>query len=271
MNPYAYVGGNPETKNDPTGNVVLCPDPTGCWGPPPGPNPPPTGCHGVNHPWCNPNPPPPGCTSGCKKSGPPTTGGNNTGCNKQCNTDKQLILSYLYQQQAQAQARTQFFADALSFLGDIGAAIGDIMGQAWLGLAIDILSGLTHLAAVAADLRVFGINIISPEWAAIIGTLKGVVNFIDVAKSVFDFVSPGKYLKNVFEWVVERLAPQANPAQMIVGIADLVAGGSGALGSVINGVENSSYFTPQINAVAGYNNQTAHDVCVQDWGNSVNC
>ncbi len=30
MNPYVYVGGNPETMNDPTGNVVMCPDPSGC-------------------------------------------------------------------------------------------------------------------------------------------------------------------------------------------------------------------------------------------------
>ena len=28
MNPYGYVGGNPETKNDPTGQKVMCPDPT---------------------------------------------------------------------------------------------------------------------------------------------------------------------------------------------------------------------------------------------------
>jgi RHS repeat-associated protein len=28
-NPYAYVGGNPETKNDPTGNKVVCPDSCG--------------------------------------------------------------------------------------------------------------------------------------------------------------------------------------------------------------------------------------------------
>jgi RHS repeat-associated protein len=32
MNPYDYVGGNPETKNDPTGQRVACPDPNGCNG-----------------------------------------------------------------------------------------------------------------------------------------------------------------------------------------------------------------------------------------------
>jgi RHS repeat-associated protein len=32
MNPYGYVGGNPETKNDPTGRKVMCPDPSGCGG-----------------------------------------------------------------------------------------------------------------------------------------------------------------------------------------------------------------------------------------------
>src|SRR5258708_4666863 len=65
VNPYAYVGGNPETKNDPTGNMNCKIVSNGCGGggppgPPPGPNPPPL-------------PPPPGCTSGCKSSGPPTT------------------------------------------------------------------------------------------------------------------------------------------------------------------------------------------------------
>src|SRR5260221_12723473 len=62
MNPYAYVGGNPETKNDPTGNVVVCPD--SCGGGPPPPPPPPTGC-----------------TSGCKSSGPPTPTPGNCGGN----------------------------------------------------------------------------------------------------------------------------------------------------------------------------------------------
>jgi RHS repeat-associated protein len=32
MNPYDYVGGNPETWSDPTGQRVACPDPSGCNG-----------------------------------------------------------------------------------------------------------------------------------------------------------------------------------------------------------------------------------------------
>jgi RHS repeat-associated protein len=32
MNPYDYVGGNPETWSDPTGQRVACPDPSGCGG-----------------------------------------------------------------------------------------------------------------------------------------------------------------------------------------------------------------------------------------------
>ncbi len=54
MDPYSYVGNNPETMNDPSGQRRCdsagknCGDPCGgnC-SPKPGPDP----CHGDNHPW----------------------------------------------------------------------------------------------------------------------------------------------------------------------------------------------------------------------------
>ncbi|MFL5627889.1 MAG: RHS repeat-associated core domain-containing protein, partial [Ktedonobacteraceae bacterium] len=70
MNPYAYVGGNPETNNDPTGQrpVGAC-DPNSGYGCPP----PPTGGGGGGggHPWCQPNTT---CSTPCNgASCPPAT------------------------------------------------------------------------------------------------------------------------------------------------------------------------------------------------------
>ncbi len=80
MDPYSYVGNNPETRNDPTGQRACNPS-TGQCGAPCGGNcspgsgnggggNPPSGpppCHGDNHPWCDPDggsPPSPGGGSG---------------------------------------------------------------------------------------------------------------------------------------------------------------------------------------------------------------
>jgi RHS repeat-associated protein len=150
MDPYAYVGGNPETKTDPTGEIP-CPAQGSCGGdsggggaPPPPPPPPPTNpCElsGGNPEYCggNGNPPPTPPSS-------PTT--SQSGCGKlsiaQCNKGKQSQQQDI-QNLKNEQQWLKVAIGGLTFVADLVTLIKDLLKASGVLKVLEVIGDFLSL------------------------------------------------------------------------------------------------------------------------------
>jgi RHS repeat-associated protein len=258
MDSYMYVGGNPQTYNDPTGEFYA-PPPQGNGSPPPT-------CQQVSTCW-----------SSSGGSGHPPTSGNNPpptkptnhgvklpgGCDAQCQRDRILLQKHDYDMENRSLAAVALFEDFTSILGEAFAFAID-----WGDWAKEILNGseiLLHLISFGINLaRVFGTSI--PTWLGNVEAgIRSVLAILDFARSAFDFI--GDVLDPVqlaarplLDRLVSFFAAQAK-ARIAEGFA-LLAGPFGALigeGGGEGGVY--AYWNGQLNADGNLNAAAAYQKC----------
>ena len=159
MDPYTYVGGNPTTRTDPTGQRIECApnDPT-CGG---------TGRGGVTPPTTPPTTPlPPGCT-----------GLTISQCNTGGQSQQKEIQNLKNQQQwlKVAVAGVTFVADLFTLIADLLKASGFIKVLELIGDFISVIGdGLTILSQISTIFKWTGAQSIIDGLGAITNVLSGV-------------------------------------------------------------------------------------------------
>jgi RHS repeat-associated protein len=223
MDPYMYVGGNPETYNDPTGEYYA-PPPQGNGGPPPT-------CEQISTCW-----------SGSGGSGHPPTGGNNPpptrpthqgvklpgGCDAVCAAKAKAAILQYYEHQAEiGQELYTLEGDAASVGADILATVLDWATQNLLGVGLDLINLVAHLGTLIVDAtNALGGNV--PSWfLRVVGAVNQFVGVVDFARSVAGFLFGfSATLQGVFDLAKDQIR-----SFIASGISSLfLAGASFALG-----------------------------------------
>ena len=252
MNPYGYVGGNPETDTDPTGKYYAPP------GGPGGPTPPPP-CNQSNN-YC-----------GTGNGGNSGSGGTKApvklgGCDGKCgNDDRQLITDYINKQRVHQQNVNTLVADIASAVGDAVSLVADLLGSAWISVGVDAGSLIIHIGAILADLQNLGIHnfSMSAKFESWIGLAKNVINAVDALKGVLDLFAP---LSAGLKGFLHLLIPESLPEEIAAGLADAVVGLSSSGAGGANNYDDITYYNDALAAVGKYSDQQAHEVCLQDYG-----
>ncbi len=267
--PYRYMAGNPETRTDPTGQMITCGS-CGSSGPP-------------NANDCAADPSLSGCSTPASQGddweqdpsmnpvvqpthiNPKVVKGpasKQTGCNnKTCgDRDKQLIKNYLSGRKTFWANVSTAIGDGIALLGDIVSTVLHLLAQDWAGFGIELASTLFRAAAFIGDLGKLGI-LSMPLWVAdILSGLKWVSTVIDVLSGIFEWANPLTATVNLFgRWAVKQAELQGASR-----IAQFIASGLSITGTALVPNLDAAYWDKQMTEVNTYSNQQAYNVCVQD-------
>jgi RHS repeat-associated protein len=279
MDPYAYVGGNPESRTDPTGNN--CYDPTtqtvkvGCgnnktdppvqsgggggidFQPPRQNNGGDTGGGGGTT-TTQPNPPSPPArpTQSPKPSSSRSKGqSNNKGCNVVCTRDKTLINKALEDQLQHREAGVSIFTDLTSLWADLQTMgyDADIFGAE----LIDMVSLLVHLAQFGVDIAAWLGSSVPSGLSYVIGLANTIINSLDAIKGVLEFFNPGGLVGKLIQPFLDAAKPflEAQSSNLIPGISQL-------LGDVTDKTLEFQE-AQQEDQVANYTTSQAYNACQQ--------
>ncbi len=224
MDPYSYVGNNPETKNDPTGNQCSHPCGGNC-----SPDPP-VNCHGGG---------PRACSTG---DGPPKAGRCNNNDDPCAVHSKNVLLSDRSKERTRGNAWWSIGAEMVSGIAELIAAVLDLITQQWARLALDVIAFLSHFAAGYIDYQTATGQQISPIMANIEKIAHAVAQVADYVSEIADVISvvlPGGAIKSIAERFVESLKPLdrlRNPKLFLQTIASTIDVGSD-LQAYSNGVD----------------------------------
>ncbi|HLG78379.1 MAG TPA: RHS repeat-associated core domain-containing protein, partial [Ktedonobacteraceae bacterium] len=264
--PYAYVGGNPETRTDPTGQRWIGPNGETAWVNPgngniyveqPGSLPKVVGHVNVRPPA----PPPPRHPN--PKFVPGSSGsdnGNQGGCNDACETDKILIESYLQKQETYWQNVATAIGDGIALASDVFALVLELLASDWKDVVLESISIVSRVAALVGDLAKIGVFSM-PAWvSSALQAIKWAANAVDAFGALLNLLNPlapvEDELKQVAWWMKPKLI------SFILSTATLAsAGGTVAASKVMD----ASYWGKQISAVDSFDYGQAHSACLQDY------
>ena len=263
MDPYAYVGGNPETLSDPTGERVAGCIPGRDGGGSDG-TPMPTGEPGgatdvgncqENPGACGNSQPPPHPRPKLVK--PPASG-----CNKKCgDDDRQFIMDYLKKMRDRAINIAALIGDLIALVGDFISAILNLLVQNWVGFWSEFSSTLVRSVVVMADFGRLGGWM--PTWLADALTgLRWAATIVDILQGALGWLNPLGGVVNLFGQTIKKALLQKVGAIAQWAASVFSIGGTTFLPNEMN----AFYWDQQINAVSAYSDQQAHDICVQDYG-----
>lgn len=181
------------------------------------------------------------------------------GCDAQCENDKLLVEQYLQNERAKEEALNSAVGDILSLAADIFAAAADFAADAYLAFIIDIITIAGHFVALLSNLSTIGLISI-PRWLTTVG---------DMFQNAAPILAGIKGIVQYF-----GLGPLGGLADNLVKSATLTAR-AGLMG-IVSGlvgegfVEGNDYldltkYNSALDAVDGYNAQTAYDICLQDY------
>ncbi len=258
MDPYSYVGNDPETLNDPTGQRFC--DPTGkncgqpCGGncsPDPGPPDPPVNCHGGG---------PRACTSG---GVPPSSGG----CGPRCTSDKNNIKQFYVKQQAKDQAFWNAIGDGVSILGDILALAAD-WGNDWPDFFFTLLTSfLPHALAFGVDVTKALGGQVWPWLNSLTGYVKGAVAVLNGFRSYLRWLDP---TSGILGWIKDLIVHETKNA-IQEGIGLLISGiGAPGIASFSLQAINDKYAALNTQ-VDNYSASDALTQCQLLWKGAVQC
>jgi len=281
MNPYAYVAQNPETLTDPSGQYFAPPGGNGNGDPnppsceqendcgsgnsgyptpqPPSPTPQP---HAPGHGMCSEGNPPQ-CGSDPAKPTPtaPTTAQTVQpgGCDAQCENDKLLVQQYIQNERAKAEALNSAVGDILSLAADIFAAAADFAADAYLAFIIDVITIAGHFVALLSNLSTMGLISI-PSWLTTLGDMfQNGASILAGIKGVVQYFGLGP-LAGIAGGLVKSATLAARAGLM--GIVSSLVGEGFAEG---NDYLDETKYNGALDAVDGYNAQTAYNICLQDY------
>jgi RHS repeat-associated protein len=258
MNPYAYVAQNPETLSDPTGQMIDCGPSCGNGNPPPAP----------------PNHGPVPCTwQGCQNGNSGNSGSNQptvhlyhksgvdqgNGCNAECQNDKLLIDQYIQDERAREEAINSAVGDLLSLAADIFAAAADFAAQAYAAFIIDVITIAGHFVELLSNLSTMGL-ISVPRWFVTLGdAFQNIVPILTFAKGFVEYIGLGP-IAGVAGKFANWMATSAR-----AGIMSMVSGLAGGAMGLKNDVLDWTIYNGELDAVDGYNAQTAYNTCLLDY------
>ena len=246
MNPYGYVGGNPETDSDPTGRYYAPP------GGPGGPTPPPP-CNQSNN-FCN-------TGHGGNPGGPSLkkTQVNLGGCDAKCENDKLLIQQYIQNERTKAQAINNAVADILSLVADIFAAAADFAAGAYAAFIIDVVTITGHFLGLLANLNNLGIVHISSSLVTLADMFQNAAPILSGIKGVVQWIGLGP-LAGLASWLINDAKLEAKSA-----IMSMVPGLISAITAQQNDLLDLTKYNAALDAVDTYSAQNAYTVCLQDY------
>jgi RHS repeat-associated protein len=264
MNPYAYVGGNPETYGDPSGRYVVGSNGEAWY-----PGSPYYTQGGVAYLIGNGKPYPLSHPS-TGNSGSMTGSGNPkiallpaNVCNKACgDRDRQLIVDQLNKQKTYANNVSVAIGDGVALAADIIAAILQAVEGDWKGFAMEVVSTLARAATLAGDLGTLGVFKMPTAIADFLSGLKWVAKIIDAIGGWINIFNPAK---PIIDALGNAIVQKAKPL-IVAGVIQVIAGAASATGTLfVPKMMNAFYWDEQIANVGAYSDQQAHNVCIHDY------
>ncbi len=270
MDPYAYVGGNPESRTDPTGQRAICGDTAydNCGGDGGGgiANPPVSGCG----PCHDPNKPYPGSGGGSTTQPTSNNQQNSTGngCDARCGTDKILIKNHYTKEKAKTQSMWDAIGDGVSLVGDFLALAAD-WGNDWADFFFTaVTSLLPHILALVVDItKATGGT--PPRWLSdIAGFARVAVAFLNGLRPILRFMDPtAGIFGTIKDWIVHETKHALTEA---IGLAIAGVGAPGISAFSKQALED--HYNDINNQVDGYSASVAYQQCQLFYANqNVQC
>jgi hypothetical protein len=228
MDPYAYVGENPENQTDPSGNICFKDNSIPCD----------AGGSGIQY--------------------------TSTVCNDACGSrDKTLILYKITNiEEGYRVLIATTVGDGLALVADVIAAAIDAGASDWTGFGFEVVSVLARVAALTGDLGKLGVFSLPTQVSDLLQGLKVIANIVDTVEGIINLVNPVATLAKQaasFATQIVRPAVQAGILQLIASAAS-----TGANTGYQKFVDVTYYdsLRAQIN---GYTDQQAYNACVSQY------
>ncbi len=274
MDPYVYVGDDPESRTDPTGQQVQAPDGSTSWTNPDGtiyeqtPGGDPTvighthsGGSSGNGEGSTTQPTPQPTT---QPSGSGRSKSTSTVCSDACGRrDKTLILNEItnFDEGHKVLVATAI-GDGLALVADGIAATIDAATSDWTGFGFEVASVLARAAALTGDLGKLGVFSIPTQISDLLQGLKIIANIVDSVEGILNLVNPVASLAKEAGSFARQIVKPA----VVAGILQLVAtAASAGAGTGYQKFEDVTYYDSLRAQINGYTDQQAHNACVHQY------
>ncbi len=271
MNPYAYVGGNPESRTDPTGQYYA------------------TSNNGVitnvgyvrktdsTHvsvftlntqtgqvsTWTQTVLPPVKTVPPPHHSGAPLSNITQPKCNDACGkTDRQLIKDHINAEKTRVQNVINLVTDIIAAVSVAVIAILDAITSTWNAFFLDAAEALLRFGAAIVDASKLGAFSLPSFVGSVITILKTVLSIVDNVRVLLDLFNPVGFMSGFLKsFVIQKAGPR-----LAAGVLEFVAGNIPVLGIAVGEGINIAQYGNELDAVNSLSDEQAHSICLQDYG-----